>query len=183
MQPEVLSPLILTIGHSTRTIEEFIHLVQVHGVSIVVDVRTVPGSRRNPKFNKAALAQSLKGVGLGYVHAPGPGAFVTRSANHPMMGWRIASFRGYADYMQTPEFEQSLEEVIDLGTRERIVLMCAEAVSWRCHRSLIADALLVRGIRAEDVMSATRRQVHELTSFAQVRGTAIRYPAAVCGEA
>jgi uncharacterized protein (DUF488 family) len=98
------------------------------------------------------------------------------------MGWRNASFRGYADDMQTPEFA-SLEKVIDLGKRERIVLMCAEAVPWRCHRSLIADALLVRAICAEDIMSANRRQVHTLTPFAKVRGTAITYPAEVCGEA
>src|SRR5450830_1489982 len=172
------SPVVLTVGHSTRTLEEFIRLLQSHGATRVVDVRTVPRSRHNPQFNKASLPRSLKKAGLGYVHAPGLGGLRHARRDSPNVGWRNASFRGYADYMQTPEFEQSLEELIRLANQDRIVLMCAEAVPWRCHRSLIADALLVRGIRTEDIMSATRRQVHTLTPFAKVRGTAITYPIA-----
>ena len=173
------SALVLTIGHSTRTLAEFIQLLQAHGVSRVVDVRTVPRSRHNPQFNKVSLSRALKKAGLGYVHLPGLGGLRHAKRDSPNMGWRNTSFRGYADYMQTPEFEQSLEELIQLAKQDRIVLMCAEAVPWRCHRSLIADALLVRGIRTEDIMSPIRRTVHTLTPFAKVRGTKIRYPAEV----
>ena len=175
------SPIVLTIGHSTRTLEEFIRLLQAHAVSRVVDVRTVPRSRHNPQFNKASLPGSLKKAGLGYVHLPGLGGLRHAQRDSLNVGWRNASFRGYADYMQTPEFEQSLEELIQLANQDRIALMCAEAVPWRCHRSLIADALLVRGIRTEDIMSPTRRQVHTLTPFAKVRGTTITYPAEAHG--
>ena len=168
---------VLTIGHSTRTLDEFIRLLQAHGVSRVVDVRTVPRSRHNPQFNKASLPQALKKVGLGYVHLPGLGGLRHAKRDSLNVGWRNASFRGFADYMQTPEFAQSLDELIQLATEERVALMCAEAVPWRCHRSLIADALLVHRIRTEDIMSLNRRQVHTLTPFAKVRGTTITYPA------
>jgi uncharacterized protein (DUF488 family) len=177
MPKEESSPLVMAIGHSTHTLEEFIHLLQVHGAACVVDVRTVPRSRHNPQFNQDSFPQSLKEAGLGYVHMPGLGGLRHAKSDSPNMGWRNASFRGFADYMQTPEFAQSLQELILLANQERIVLMCAEAVPWRCHRSLIADALLVRGIRTEDIMSATRRQVHTLTPFAKVRGFVITYPA------
>ena len=173
------SPMVLTIGHSTRTIEEFIGLLQAHGATRVVDVRTVPRSRHNPQFNKAVLPRALKKSGLGYVHLPGLGGLRHAKCDSLNVGWRNASFRGYADYMQTPEFAQSLEALIRLAKQERIAIMCAEAVPWRCHRSLIADALLVRGIRTEDIMSPARRQVHVLTPFAKVRGTTITYPAEV----
>jgi uncharacterized protein (DUF488 family) len=170
------SLIVLTIGHSTRTVEEFIGLLQAHAVSRVIDVRTVPRSRHNPQFNKTSLPGSLKKAGLSYVHLPGLGGLRHAQCDSVNLGWHNASFRGYADYMQTPEFEQSLEELIQLAKHDRIALMCAEAVPWRCHRSLIADALLVRGIRTEDIMSPTRRQVHTLTPFAKVRGTTITYP-------
>jgi uncharacterized protein (DUF488 family) len=171
------STVVLTIGHSTRTIDEFIGLLQAHAISRVVDVRTIPRSRHNPQFNQDSLPDSLMKAGLGYVHMPGLGGLRHARRDSINVGWRNASFRGYADYMQTPEFEQSLKELIQLAKQERIAIMCAEAVPWRCHRSLIADALLVRGIRTEDIMSPTRRQVHTLTPFAKVRGTTIRYPA------
>ena len=176
------SPIVLTIGHSTRTLREFIGLLQAHGATRVVDVRTVPRSRHNPQFNRASLPGSLKKAGLGYVHLPELGGLRHAMRDSPNVGWRNASFRGYADYMQTPEFVQSLEELIRLANQDRIVLMCAEAVPWRCHRSLVADALLVRGIHTEDIMSATRRQVHTLTPFAKVRGTAITYPTEASGS-
>src|ERR1017187_7123785 len=176
---EELSPLVMTIGHSTHTLEEFIGLLQAHKATCVADVRTVPRSRHNPQFNKASLPRSLKKAGLGYVHLPGLGGLRHAKSDSLNVGWRNASFRGYADYMQTPEFAQTLEELIRLAHHDRIALMCAEAVPWRCHRSLIADALLVRGIRTEDIMSPTRRQVHTLISFAKVRGTTITYPAEV----
>ncbi len=170
------SPIVLTIGHSTRTLEEFIGLLQAHGVARVVDVRTMPRSWHNPQFNKTSLPGSLKKVGLGYVHMPGLGGLRHPSRDSLNLGWCNGSFRGFADYMQTPEFEKSLEELIQLANQDRIALMCAEAVPWRCHRSLIADALFVRGIRTEDIMSPTRRQVHTLTSFAKVQHTTITYP-------
>jgi uncharacterized protein (DUF488 family) len=170
---------VLTIGHSTCGLEEFISLLKTHGTTCVVDVRTVPRSRHNPQFNKASLPRALKKAGLGYVHLPGLGGLRHATLDSPNAGWRNASFRGYADYMQTPEFEESLDELIRLAKQERIAIMCAEAVPWRCHRSLIADALLVRGIQVEDIMTPTRRQVHKLTPFAKVRGATITYPAEV----
>ena len=171
------STIVLTIGHSNRTLDEFIRLLRAHDVSRVVDVRTVPRSRHNPHFDKALLPGSLKDAGLKYVHMPGLGGLRHARRDSTNLGWRNASFRGFADYMQTPEFGQNLEALIQLAHEDRIALMCAEAVPWRCHRSLIADALLIRGIRTEDIMSATRRQVHSLTPFAKVRGTTITYPA------
>jgi len=182
MPQEEPSPLVMTIGHSTHTLDEFIRLLHAHGATCVVDVRTVPRSRHNPQFNKASLPRSLKKAGLGYVHMPGLGGLRHAKGDSINTGWQNASFRGYADYMQTPEFALSLEELIRLANRDRIVLMCAEAVPWRCHRSLIADALLVRGIRTEDIMSTTRRQVHSLTPFAKVRGNMITYPAEASGS-
>ncbi|PZR73013.1 MAG: DNA repair protein [Chthoniobacterales bacterium] len=171
------STVILTVGHSTRTLDEFIALLRAHEVTRVVDVRTVPRSRHNPQFNKDSLPDSLSKDGLGYIHMPGLGGLRHARPNSLNAGWRNASFRGYADYMQTPEFEENLERLIEFAKKDRIAIMCAEAVPWRCHRSLIGDALTVRGIRAEDIMSLTRRQVHALTPFANVRGTTVTYPA------
>jgi uncharacterized protein (DUF488 family) len=170
------SPIVLTIGHSTRTLEEFISLLKTHSVTRVVDVRTVPRSRHNPQFNRDSLPKELKKAGLGYVHLPGLGGLRHAKPDSLNLGWRNASFRGYADYMQTPEFGQSLDELIQLAKQDRIAIMCAEAVPWRCHRSLIADALMVRGIRVEDIVSPTSRTVHALTSFAKVSGSTITYP-------
>ena len=171
------STVVLTIGHSTRTIDEFIGLLQPHAVSLVVDVGTVPRSRYNPQFNKDSLPDSLGTVGLRYVHMPGLGGLRYATRDSPNTGWRNASFSGYADYMQTPEFAENLKELIALAREEQIAIMCAEAVPWRCHRSLIGDALTVRGIRNEDIMSTTQCRLHTLTPFAQVRGTTVTYPA------
>jgi uncharacterized protein (DUF488 family) len=170
---------VLTVGQSTRTLEQFLELLKAHGVQRVVDVRTVPKSRRNPQFGQDALPGSLGQAGIGYTHMPALGGLRRARPDSPNLGWRNASFRGYADHMQTPQFAQALQEVIDLAGKERIALMCAEAVPWRCHRSLIADALLVRGIAAEDIASPTRRSPHRLTPFARVQGTGITYPALV----
>jgi uncharacterized protein (DUF488 family) len=168
--------LVLTVGHSTRSIEAFIALLKAHGVERVVDVRTVPKSRRNPQFGQDALPGSLAAAGIGYTHLPALGGLRRPRPDSPNMGWRNESFRGYADYMQTPQFASAVEQVISLGRKEMIVLMCAEAVPWRCHRSLIADALLVRGVAAEDIATTTRRTPHKLTPFAQVRGQEVTYP-------
>ena len=177
MPREDTAPLVMTIGHSTLPLEEFIGLLQANEAACVADVRTIPRSRHNPQFNKDTLPKSLEEFGLGYVHMPGLGGLRHTKGDSPNLGWRNASFRGFADYMQTPEFVHSLEKLIQLVGQERIVLMCAEAVPWRCHRSLIEDALLVRGIYCEDILGATHRSVHTLTPFAKVEGTSITYPA------
>ena len=152
-------------------------MLQAHAVTQVTDVRTIPRSRHNPQFNLESLPQSLKQAGISYVHLAGLGGLRHASRSSPNTGWRNASFRGYADYMQTPEFEKALQELIELSAQGTTALMCAEAVPWRCHRSLIADALLVRGIQPEHIMSRTSRNVHTLTPFAKVRGKRITYPA------
>lgn len=173
------STVVLTIGHSTRTIEEFIELLHAHAVSRVVDVRTVPRSRHNPQFDKDSLPASLGQAGFRYVHMPGLGGLRHARRDSINTGWRNVSFRGYADYMQRPEFAENLKELIALARQERIAIMCAEAVPWRCHRSLIGDALTVRGIRTEDIMSLANRRLHTLTSFAKVRGKTVTYPAEI----
>jgi len=171
-----IPPLVLTIGHSTRSLEDFLDLLRAHGVKRLADVRTVPRSRHNPQFNREALPESLGAAGIRYVHMPGLGGLRHARRDSPNTGWRNASFRGYADYMQTPEFAVNLEELVKLAGRGQIAIMCAEAVPWRCHRSLIADALLARGVRVEHILSATRRQPHALTPFAKVHGTSVTYP-------
>ncbi len=142
----------------------------------VADVRTVPRSRRNPQFNREALPAALSAVGIGYTHMAGLGGFRHPRRDSPDIGWRTPGFRGFADYAQSLEFEASLQALIDLAKREQVAIMCAEAVPWRCHRALISDALVVRGVRVEHILSATRRQTHFLTPFAQVEGTHITYP-------
>lgn len=170
-------PAVFTIGHSTRSIEDFLELLHVHGVTCLLDVRTVPRSRHNPQFNRDTLPEPLREAGIGYGHMPELGGLRHARPDSPNMGWRNTSFRGFADYMQTPAFETGIEALIATATRERTVIMCAEAVPWRCHRSLIADALVVRGIPVKHIMSATRANPHVLTPFANVHGTHITYPA------
>lgn len=167
---------VLTVGHSTRDIDEFIALLTGHAVSVLVDVRTVPRSRHNPQFNADALPASLAAAGIGYAHAAGLGGFRHTTPDSPNTGWRNLSFRGYADYMQSAEFGQELIGLIELARRERVALMCAEAVPWRCHRSLIADALQAHGVSACEIASPTRLQPHRLTPFARLRGEWIDYP-------
>ncbi|MEO7009100.1 MAG: DUF488 domain-containing protein [Caldimonas sp.] len=169
-------PAVLTIGHSTRTLEEFIGLLRAHGVTQLIDVRTVPRSRHNPQFNADTLPRDLATAQIGYAHADGLGGFRHASADSPNSGWRNLSFRGYADYMQTPDFAANLTSVIELAKHDRVALMCAEAVPWRCHRSLIADALVAHGIPVAEIASATRLQPHKLTPFAHVEGGTVTYP-------
>lgn len=169
-------PVVLTVGHSTRPLAEFVALLKAHTVARLIDVRTVPRSRHNPQFDRDTLPAALALDGIGYEHVAGLGGFRRTHSRSLNLGWRNLSFRGYADYMQTSEFTERLADLIAGATRERLVLMCAEAVPWRCHRSLIADALLVHGLRVEEILSGTRRQVHALTPFARVSGTVITYP-------
>ena len=168
---------VFTIGHSTRPIDAFIELLRAHGVQRLIDVRTIPQSRHNPQFGSERLAASLEQAGIQYTHMPGLGGLRRPRKDSVNFGWRNASFRGYADYMQTPEFEENLKRCIELATHERVVLMCAESVPWRCHRSLIADALLARGIDVREITSATNARPHSLTAWARVDGTKVSYPA------
>ena len=168
--------VVLTIGHSTRPLAEFIAMLKAHAVARLIDVRTVPRSRHNPQFDRDTLPLALAADGIGYEHAPGLGGFRRSHPGSANTGWRNASFRGYADYMQTDEFAKHLSDLIATARRERCVVMCAEAVPWRCHRSLIADALLVHGLRVEEIVNASRRQAHTLTPFAKVDGLMITYP-------
>lgn len=171
-----LPELVLTVGHSNRTLEEFLTLLQAHDATLVVDVRKMPRSRRNPQFNCDALPQSLREVGIGYALIPALGGLRRRDPDSPNTGWRNASFQAYADYMLTPAFEEGLQELLDRARDQTAALMCAEAVPWRCHRSLIADALVVRGVPVVDVLGASRAQPHALRSWAHVEGTRITYP-------
>ena len=152
-------------------------MLHANGVKRLVDVRTIPRSRTNPQFNRESLAESLAEAGIGYTHVAELGGLRHTRKDSLNTGWRNASFRGYADYMQTPEFEAAIQALIEAAKCEQVTIMCAEAVPWRCHRSLIGDALKVRGIAVEDILSATRTQPHELTPFAKVNGTQVTYPA------
>jgi uncharacterized protein (DUF488 family) len=167
---------VLTVGHSTRPLETFIELLKAHGVKGLVDVRTVPRSRHNPQFNKGSLPESLAAVGIKYVHMPGLGGLRHPLRDSPNTGWRNSGFRGFADYMQTPEFRKNLAELLHLAQGQCLAIMCAEAVPWRCHRSLIADALTVRGMQVEHIASATRRNRHAITPWARVEGLRLTYP-------
>jgi len=173
--------VISTIGHSTRTWKIFLELLRAHGIERVIDVRSIPRSRHNPQFNRETLSVKLHSARIGYVHLRKLGGLrhTRRDAMDLSLnnGWRNASFRGFADYMQTLEFDAGLHRLIKLARQKKCALMCAEAVPWRCHRSLIADALTVRGIRVDDIMSVNHSQVHSLISFARVQGHRITYPA------
>lgn len=167
---------VLTIGHSTLPVETLIEQLEAQGVTCLVDVRTIPRSRHNPQYNEEALEKALHRAGIGYTHVAALGGLRKTRPDSPNTGWRNTSFRGYADYMQTPEFEAGLELLIRLAKRERVAIMCAEAVPWRCHRSLIADALTVRGISVAHIVGAGHPRPHSLTRFAKVRGKRITYP-------
>lgn len=171
-------PVVLTIGHSTRTLPVFLEMLRSHGVKRLVDVRTVPRSRHNPQFNRETLPEALSAAGIRYTHMPGLGGLRHPRADSANTAWRNDSFRGFADYMQTPEFATNIEALIERARKERVAILCAEAVPWRCHRSLIADALVARGVAVEHILSATRTQPHLLTPWARVEGESVTYPVA-----
>jgi hypothetical protein len=177
------APSILTIGHSIHPIDEFIKLLRQHGIEQLVDIRTIPRSRRNPQFSSEALAKSVEDNGIGYVHLKELGGLRHPRPDSINTGWRNASFRGYADYMQTAEFEQALRRLLQLCEDKRCAAMCAEAVPWRCHRSLMSDALVARGIPVEHILSGSRREVHSLTPFARIENGRVTYPEAKAGAA
>jgi uncharacterized protein (DUF488 family) len=167
----------LSIGHSNRPLREFLDMLKAHGVELLVDIRTIPRSRYNPQFNRETLPQALAAEGIAYEHMPGLGGLRHPQKGSPNTGWKNASFRGYADYMQTEEFRQNLEKLVSVSEGSQTAIMCAEAVPWRCHRLLVADALTVRGISVSHIMSMTKADLHRLTPFARVRGKQVIYPA------
>jgi uncharacterized protein (DUF488 family) len=167
---------VFTIGHSTHPIEEFVKILKENKIKTLVDIRTVPRSRHNPQFDQAALPELLTDAGLKYVYLKELGGLRKMHQDSVNGGWRNTSFRGYADYMQTPEFLVGLNKLMSLAAESQITIMCAEVLPWRCHRSLVGDALLIRGFRVEDIMSVTSRKPHTLTSFAVVDGEKITYP-------
>lgn len=167
---------VFTIGHSTRSLEELVEMLRAHGVRRLVDVRTVPRSRHNPQFNRDTLAKALRNRRLNYRHMKALGGLRRPRPDSRNSGWRNASFRGYADYMGTDEFSQALERLVELAEEKPTAIMCAEAVPWRCHRSMIADALIVRGYDVRDIMSATNAKRRALNPMAKVEGKKITYP-------
>jgi uncharacterized protein (DUF488 family) len=167
---------IFTLGHSTLSIESFLALLQAYRIERLVDIRTIPRSRYNPQFNETALANSLRPQHLEYVHMRALGGLRRSRKDSPNTGWRNEGFRGFADYMQTEEFRDALDALIRMSREKRVAVMCAEAVPWRCHRSLVADALSVRGVAVVEILSESSYRMHELTPFAQVEGVRITYP-------
>lgn len=170
------APVIFTIGHSTRTLEELVGLLQAYGVRLLVDVRTIPRSRRNPQFNQENLSANLKETGIDYVGLKELGGLRHPKPDSQNKGWKNESFRGFADYTQTPEFEEGINELIKLTQAGPAAIICAEAVPWRCHRSLIADALLVRGFSVRHIMTPRTWLEHSMTKWAHVDGKQITYP-------
>jgi len=168
---------VYTIGHSTRPIDEFVAILKQNGVEELVDIRTVPGSRHNPQYSQEALEEYLKSHGISYAYQKNLGGLRPKAAQSDNGAWRNQSFRNYADYMQTDEFQGGMNELMGRAAKSVVAIMCAEAVPWRCHRSLVGDALLVRKVIVLDIISGACPKEHTLTSFARVDGLRITYPA------
>jgi uncharacterized protein (DUF488 family) len=165
-----------TIGHSTREIGEFIDILKEHSITLLVDIRTIPKSRHNPQYGQAEIESSLRENGIEYAYLKSLGGLRSSSKNSINDAWRNKSFRNYADYMQTDEFENGLTELMSLSENRVSAIMCAEAVPWRCHRSLVSDALVVRGVLVNEIIGSGTVREHSLTTFAVVDGTKIIYP-------
>ncbi|MDQ2839762.1 MAG: DUF488 domain-containing protein [Acidobacteriota bacterium] len=172
-----MSP-VFTIGHSTRMAEEFIRLLKAFKIELLADIRTIPRSRKNPQFESGVLSEALRNEAIDYIHVPALGGLRHPNKDSINTAWRNDSFRGYADYMQTEAFFTAIADLICIARNKRTAMMCAEAVPWRCHRSLVSDALLARGIGVIDILSATSSKEHKLTPWAQVEGTRVTYPKA-----
>lgn len=172
------STRIYTIGHSTHDLEEFIGILHAHGITQLADIRTIPRSRHNPQFNSDELETALAAAGIRYLRAKALGGLRPTHRDSVNGAWHNDSFRGYADYMQTEAFARALDGLIARAGADDTAVMCAEAVPWRCHRSLVGDALLVRGVEVLDIFPDAKATAHTLTSFARVEGTAITYPPA-----
>lgn len=167
---------IYTIGHSTRPLDEFIGILKHYGIELLADVRSLPGSRHMPEYNRETLGPSLEKAGIQYAYLGILGGRRRAKKDSPNGGWKNASFRGYADYMQTADFETGIAELMDMANERTTAIMCAEAVPWRCHRSMIGDALIARGVTVIDIFDAKTSKEETLTPFAKVDGTDITYP-------
>lgn len=170
-------PSLFTIGHSTRSLADFTELLDAYDVTQIVDVRSIPRSRHNPQFNGTDLKQSLKQQGIRYKHIAKFGGLRHSQKCSLNSGWRNRSFRGFADYMSTPEFSMGLDELIHIASLRKTAVMCAEAVPWRCHRALIADALIKKGWTVRDIMTPANAPRHRLTPFLKVKRGQLIYPA------
>lgn len=169
---------IYTIGHSTRPLDEFVALLKAHGITQLVDIRTIPRSRHNPQYEQTALQKSLPAQGVDYLHMKELGGLRPKVKNSVNMAWHNESFRNYADYMQTGEFADGMQRLMELAGSKTTAIMCAEAVPWRCHRSLVADALVARGVDVQDIIGDNEKTTpHKITKFAVVDGTRVTYPA------
>ena len=167
---------IYTIGHSTRSGDEFAEILEAFKVRVLVDIRTIPRSRRNPQFEGGTLEPTLRKRGIDYLHMRALGGLRHPKKDSANGGWRNESFRGYADYMQTNEYSEALTQLMKQASKESTAIMCAEALPWRCHRSLVGDTLVVRGVKVIDILSATKSQEHQLTAWARVEGARVTYP-------
>lgn len=176
MGKRITRPRIYTLGHSNRSFKEFIDILKTYKLKLVVDVRTVPKSLHNPQYSGSRFKQGLKRHGVEYIHMAGLGGFRRVKKDSPNKAWRNKSFQGYADYMLTEEFEKNLKRLINRSKRKRLVIVCAEAVPWRCHRSLISDALSIKGITAEEILSETSHRAHKRTRFMKVKNSKPIYP-------
>jgi uncharacterized protein (DUF488 family) len=170
-------PLLYTIGHSNRPIQEFLELLEAHGIKKVIDIRTIPKSRHNPQFNQSDLRVSLKRAHIRYEHMKKLGGLRHAHKDSLNGGWINASFRGFADYMQTTDFETGLSRLEKEAQKHTVAIMCAEAVPWRCHRSMIADALTVRGWVVRHIQSRRTARLHKRTGFLRIRNGVLTYPA------
>ena len=170
---------VYTVGHSTHSLDDFVGLLRAYGIERLVDVRSIPRSRHNPQFNRDTLGRFLRNRRIGYRHMKELGGLRHAHADSTNTGWHNASFRGFADYMQTPEFAAAVAKLIELATEKVTAIMCAEAVPWRCHRSLIGDALSVRGIDVVDIFTSKSAKPHAITSMAEIYGERVTYPAQV----
>lgn len=171
-----MKTIVYTIGHSTRSFDELVAILDNYQVKQLIDIRTVPRSRTNPQFNQKSLEQTLPPTGIGYTHLAALGGLRKTYKDSPNQGWRNTSFRGYADYMQTAEFAGGMTQLTALADQQTVAIMCAEAVPWRCHRSMVGDALIVRGYEVKDIFDITKASDEKLTSFAVVNSTTITYP-------
>ena len=167
---------VYTVGHSTHSLDDFFELLRAYSIERLVDVRTVPRSRHNPQFNHDTLGTFLCNRRIGYRHMKDLGGLRHARADSSNTGWHNASFRGFADYMQTPQFIEAVTELIELAKEKTTVIMCAEAVPWRCHRNLLSDALTARNIKVKHILTETSITNHELTPFAHLDGYVVTYP-------
>lgn len=173
---------VLAVGHSTRPFAELLELLSSNGVATLADIRTVPRSRHNPQYDQVALRPALEREGIRYRHLARLGGLRRARPDSPNGAWRNASFRGFADYMLTPDFEEGLAELRELARQGPVAVMCAEAVPWRCHRSLLADALWARGVAVRHILGRGRTAPHRVTPFARIQGRRVTYPAAGAGS-